>query len=91
MVRVEIVHRIHKRLVVHLQFLHHFRQSLGADGVETEMDVEHVEPVVIVANPAGFEHQRRPPAARHGSTVGRRRIIKAHNGIEPAWGDRCRT
>jgi hypothetical protein len=86
MMRVpQVVHRIDKRLVKHLQFLHHLRQHLGTDGVETEMDVEHVEPLVIVANPAGFEHQRRPPAARHGPTISKHRIIKAHNGIEPAW------
>lgn len=84
MVRVtQVVHRVHERLVVHLQFLHHVGENFGAIGIETEMDLEHVEPLVIVADPTRFEHQRRPPAARHGPTVRCHRIVKAHNGTAP--------
>ncbi len=29
--------------VVHLQFVYHFGESFGTDGVEAEMDVEYIE------------------------------------------------
>jgi hypothetical protein len=58
-------------------------RTSGLMASKTEMDLEHVEPLVIVADPTRFEHQRRPPAARHGPTVRWHRIVKAHNGTAP--------
>ncbi len=63
MVRVpQVVHRVHERLVVLGEFGDDVLQLLRADRVESEMDVEDVEFLVVVAHPARFENQRRPPA-----------------------------
>jgi hypothetical protein len=80
MVRVaQVVHRVHQRHVVHRELLHDIGQILRAQRVETEMDVEDVEPMVVVGDPAGLEHQRRPPATRYLAPVLGDRVVKSDN------------
>lgn len=82
MVRVaQVVNRVHKWLVVPLQLTHHLGQRIGADGIKTEVQVKDIERVVVLVDPARFEHQRWPPPSGHLASVGGDWIIKSHNVI----------
>ncbi len=70
----QVVHRVDERLVVLLEFLHHFPQIFRRDGVETEMHMEYVEAIVVVGDPARLEHHRWPPPARDLPPIRRHRI-----------------
>ncbi|MGW5309564.1 hypothetical protein ACWEQ0_06760 [Nocardia thailandica] len=70
----QVVHRVHERFAQGPQLADDVGERRGGHGVEAEMDVEHVEVAMVRADPPGVEHQRRPPAAGNGATVGRRRV-----------------
>src|SRR6476646_7737422 len=82
MVRVaQVVNRVHKRLVVHLECLYDVGERVGADGVEAEVDVKDVELVVMLLNPRRIQHQWRPPATGYGALVGRDRVGQTDYGV----------
>ena len=70
----QVVHRVDERLVVLLEFLDHFPQIVWRDGVETKMHMEYIESIVVLADPARLEHQRRPPPARCLPPIRRHRV-----------------
>jgi len=49
--------------------------------VEAEVDVEDVEVSVMLADPSGVEHHRRPPATRDVAAVRRRHVVQADDAV----------
>jgi hypothetical protein len=79
------VHRVEQWLVVLFEFLYHRSEHVRPDGVEPEVHVEHVEPIMIRGDPARFEHQWRPPSPGHGAAVLGDRIMQSHYIIRTIW------
>ena len=61
-------------------------ERIGADGVEAEVDVEDVEPTVVLGDPLWVQHQRWPPSARHFRAVNRNGIIEPDHRIHARRG-----
>ena len=78
----QIMHGVDQGLAVPTQLIDELHKILGGDGVESEVDVEDVELVVVFGDPSGFEHQRRPPTAGNFPVVRRYRIGQAHNRFD---------
>jgi hypothetical protein len=77
----KVVHRIDQRLAVSVQLIHHVSQAIRCDGVEPEMYMKYVELIVIVGDPAWFEHHWRPPATRNLSPIGWHRIRQPTDSV----------
>lgn len=67
----QIVHGVDQRLAVPVQGVDEPTERVGPLRIEPEVQMEHVELVVMAGDPGRIQHHRRPPALRGtGCTIG---------------------